>query len=200
MIRRQSAPTLQQMAESLRIVEIENALTGLGWTQRRLAQELGVTAQAITNWLKGKDFPRPAALLKLSRALKISFEQLVDRGQSEPIIAFRRKAATKTTLEIFDKARSLGNLLRPLVPHLGALDDDQLVFRSTNQEYDHIQKLAATRRAAFGIGQNAVLDYRGLIGAFRANGAVLVPVIWEEKPVQMRCTFDSQTKTSPSST
>lgn len=169
------------MAESLRVGEIEKALAGLGWTQRKLAAELGVTAQAITNWLKGKDFPRPAALLKLARALNLSFEELIDRGQAEPIIAFRRKAATKTTLEIVDRAKSLGNLLRLLVPHLNSLDDDQLVFRSASIEYDHIQKLAASRRAAFGVSQNSVLDYQRLISAFGENGAVIVPVIWEEK-------------------
>lgn len=169
------------MAESLRVGEIERALTGLGWTQRKLAAELGVTAQAVTNWVKGKDFPRPAALLKLARALSLSFEELVDQGQAEPIIAFRRKAATKTTLEIVDRARSLGNLLRPLVAHLDSLDDDQLIFRSTSTDYDHIQKLAASRRTAFGVGQSAVLDYQRLISAFGDNGAVIVPVIWEGK-------------------
>lgn len=172
---------LCKMAETLRIAEIEKALAGLGWTQRRLAEELGVTAQAITNWLKGKDFPRPSALLGLSRALGLTFENLVDRGRPEPIVAFRRKAATKTTLEIIDRAKSLGDLLRPLVPFLDSLDDDQLVFRSTSQDYDHIQKLAASRRSAFGVSQNAVLDYGRLISSFRENGAVIVPVIWEEK-------------------
>lgn len=173
------APYTPCMNASLRVGEIQKALEGLGWTQRRLATELGVTAQAVTNWLKSNDFPRPAALLKLARALNLSFEELIDRDQTEPVIAFRRKAATKTTLENVDRAKSLGNLLRPLVAHLHSLDEDQLVFRTTSIDYDHIQRLAASRRAAYGVTQTSVLDFERLIGAFAENGAVVVPVIWE---------------------
>ncbi|WP_419611285.1 helix-turn-helix domain-containing protein [Thiolapillus sp.] len=45
---------------------VHNALIKRGVTQKDLASEVGVSAQAVTNWLKGKDFPRPPALLKLN--------------------------------------------------------------------------------------------------------------------------------------
>lgn len=166
------------MAESLHITEVQSALKGLGWTQRKLADALDVTPQTITNWLKGEDFPRPAALLKLSRTLKLSFDQLIKSDVREPVIAFRRKAATKTTIEHFEKAKHIGHLLRPLVPMLDTLDEAQTVFRTPICDYDNVERLAASRRSALGISQDAVLEYGNLIKAFGQNGAVLVPVMW----------------------
>lgn len=166
------------MAETLHIAGVQGALKNLGWNQRKLAEAVGVSPQTVTNWLKGQDFPRPAALLKLSRELKLSFDQLVMSEACEPIIAFRRKAATKTTAEHFEKAKNIGYLLRPLVPVLDTLDEAQTVFRTPICDYDNVERLAAGRRAALGISQDAVIDYAQLIKAFRQNGAVLVPVMW----------------------
>ena len=45
---------------------LTRALQERGWTQKDLAREMGVTAQAVTNWMKGADFPRPDKLLKLA--------------------------------------------------------------------------------------------------------------------------------------
>lgn len=167
------------MAETLRLEEIKGALAELGWTQRKLADTIGVSPQTITNWLNAKDFPRPAALLKLSRALGRGFDQLVVSDVPDPIIAFRRKGATKTKLEHFEKAKHMGFLLRPLVPHLNAsLDLAQTVFRVPSCDYDNVQALAASRREALGLGQNVRLEYSHLVKEFGANGALLVPVIW----------------------
>lgn len=169
------------MTESLRIQPIKEALTGMGWTQRELASAVEVSAQTVTNWLQGKDFPRPAALLKLSRALGLSFGELVETAASEPVIAFRRKAATKTTLAHVEKAKHMGYLLKPLVRHLSKLDDDQTVFRQVGIDYDLVERLAKSRREAMKISQTDVLDYSKLISAFADNGAVLVPVLWGTK-------------------
>ncbi|HRW65421.1 MAG TPA: helix-turn-helix transcriptional regulator [Candidatus Competibacter sp.] len=169
------------MTQSLRIQNIEDALKGRGWTQRKLAAAVEVSAQTVTNWLKGNDFPRPAALLKLSRVLSLSFDQLVGSPEAEPVIAFRRKAATKTTLAHVEKAVRMGYLLKPLVAHLTTLDDDQVVFRQVNTDYDVVERLAKSRREEMGLSQDAVLDYTRLISTFADNGAVLVPVLWGEK-------------------
>lgn len=169
------------MPETLRLQQIEDALKGLGWTQRKLASAIEVSPQTVTNWLKGKDFPRPSALLKLSRTLGLSFDELVGSGEGEPIIAFRRKAATKTTLAHMEKAKRMGYLLKPLVAHLTTLDDDQTIFRQAGTDYDLVERLAKSRREAMALSQDVVLDYTHLISAFAANGAVLVPVLWGEK-------------------
>ena len=97
------------MEKALNTVAIENALLAHGLTQKELAEAVGTSAQSITNWLKGKDFPRPASLLKLATTLSLSFEQLVqanDVGRS--IIAYRKKANSKTTAAHIAKATAMG--------------------------------------------------------------------------------------------
>ena len=65
------------MQNTLHIESLRAALVQRGWTQKDLADQLGVSAQSVTNWLKGKDFPRPDKLLKLATTLQLSFSQLV---------------------------------------------------------------------------------------------------------------------------
>ncbi len=59
-------PYNSPMQKILHSDAVHNALIKRGVTQKDLASEVGVSAQAVTNWLKGKDFPRPPALLKLN--------------------------------------------------------------------------------------------------------------------------------------
>lgn len=151
-------------------------------TQAQLAKALGVSSQAVTNWLKGPDFPRPATLLKLAATLTLTFEQMVERDtSSQPIVAFRKKGSTKTTVAHINKAREIGELLKPLVPYLS----DQQVLRtqitSPSTEYHKLQLAAAQTRERLGIGEKAVLRYEHLIGEFWNCGAVLVPVMWGSK-------------------
>ena len=105
-----------------KIIHSENlkrALQARGWTQKDLAAELDVTAQAVTNWIKGVDFPRPDKLLKMATTLKLNFAELIlDSAKDQPVIAFRKKAGAKTTDAHILKAIAMGSLLKPLVPFL----------------------------------------------------------------------------------
>ncbi|KZL36066.1 hypothetical protein VT47_24780 [Pseudomonas syringae pv. syringae] len=47
---------------------------------------MGVSAQSVTNWFKGKDFPRPDKLLKLATTLHLPFAQLVEPYASGQVI------------------------------------------------------------------------------------------------------------------
>ena len=70
---------------------IRAALASKGWDQKKLAEAVGVSGQAVTNWMKGEDFPRPATLLKLASILSIGFDKLVQTDvASQPVIAFRK--------------------------------------------------------------------------------------------------------------
>ena len=83
-------------------------------TQKDLAREVDVTAQAVTNWMKGTDFPRPDKLLKLATTLKLGFAELVvSEAKGQPAIAFRKKGAAKTTDSHTLKAIAMGSLLKP---------------------------------------------------------------------------------------
>jgi transcriptional regulator with XRE-family HTH domain len=161
---------------------LRSALTAKGWDQKQLAEALGVSGQAVTNWMKGVDFPRPATLLKLATALSLSFEQLVRSDTTDqPVIAFRKKGAAKTTNEHVLHARAMGAMLKPLVAHLPARQSLRTQISDTSLAYDSLQATAAAVRAKLGIGPEAVLSYEHLIGQFAANDAVIVPVMWGAK-------------------
>ena len=162
--------------------KIKKALQARGWTQKDLARELGVTAQAVTNWLKGTDFPRPNKLLKLATTLKLGFADLVVSSvEGQPVIAFRKKGAAKTTDAHILKAVAMGSLLRPLVPFLPALPSLRVQISQPTTQYDMLQATALEVRKRLGLDGQAVLSYGHLIEQFVTNGAVIVPVLWGEK-------------------
>ncbi len=168
-----------------KVVHSENlkqALQARGWTQKDLATQLDVTAQAVTNWMKGADFPRPDKLLKMATALKLNFADLVlTSAKDQPVIAFRKKAGAKTTDAHVLKAIAMGSLLKPLVPFLPELRSLRVQIPSPTTQYDALQAVAAEVRTRIGLGGQAVLSYEHLIGEFATNGAVIVPVLWGEK-------------------
>ena len=164
---------------------IRQALEAKGWTQKDLASQLGVSAQSVTNWLKGADFPRPDKLLRLATTLKLRLDELVaapvEDLASRPVVAFRRKAASKTTDAHISKALAMGALLGPLVPHLPPLRALRTELTQPSADYPVLQRAVAQARDKLGIGQRAVLDYATLIGEFAANDAFIVPVLWGSK-------------------
>jgi transcriptional regulator with XRE-family HTH domain len=163
---------------------IKAALIDKGWGQKKLAEEVGVSAQAVTNWMKGEDFPRPATLLKLSLALSLSFDKLVLANQADqPVVAFRKKGSAKTTEEHLRRARAMGAMLKPLVAYLPARKALRTQISDTSLEYDRLQSIVAAVRSKQGIGQAAVLSYEHLIAEFAANDAIIVPVMWGQKNV-----------------
>jgi transcriptional regulator with XRE-family HTH domain len=170
------------MHRTLNAESIKLALQGKGWSQKELAAAVGVSAQSVTNWLKGADFPRPDKLLKLATTLKLRLDQLVamtaERAAAQPVVAFRRRAATKTTEAHIAKARGMGALLGPLVAHLPPLRALRTAIAQPPTDYAGLQRAVAQTRDKLGLGQQAVLDYATLISEFAANDAFLVPVLW----------------------
>ena len=170
------------MQKTLATDVVQNALMQRGLSQKDLAQSLEVSAQAVTNWLHGKDFPRPAKLLKLAATLHLNYDELVQNGSgNRPVVAFRKKGSAKTTRAHINKARDVGELLKLVVPYL----DQQQVLRtqitSPSTEYKKIQLAIAETRERLGIGEQAVLEYAHLISEFKHCGAILVPVLWGNK-------------------
>jgi len=162
--------------------KLKQALQARGWTQKNLATELDVTAQAVTNWMKGADFPRPDKLLKLATTLKLSFADLVlSPEENQTVIAFRKKGGAKTTDAHVLKAIAMGSLLKPLVPFLPELRSLRAQISSPSTQYDALQATAAEVRTRLGLGGQAVLSYEHLIDQFGSNGAVIAPVLWGEK-------------------
>lgn len=169
------------MQNTLHTDSLKAALTQRGWTQKDLAEKLGVSAQSVTNWLKGKDFPRPDKLLKLATTLQLSFSQLVEAPEDQPVVAFRKRAGTKTTDEHIQKAIGIGGLLKPLVDFLPKLPTLRTKISSPSTSYERLQSDASQVRSKLGLGERSVLGYQSLIAEFKSCGAVLVPVLWGQK-------------------
>lgn len=161
---------------------VRSVLSKQGITQKGLAESVGVSPQAVTNWLHGIDFPRPAMLLKLATILKLTFDQLVQSEDAgRPIIAFRKKGNAKTTTLHITKAVEIGMLLKPLVQYLPELRALRPLLTSPSKDYDKLQVAVSQTRKHLGLGEQAVLAYEHLISEFKNCGAVLVPVLWGAK-------------------
>ncbi|HEY1395468.1 helix-turn-helix domain-containing protein [Roseateles sp.] len=172
-------PSMHKVAHS---ENIKAALAQKGWTQKQLAEALGVSAQAVTLWLKGEGLPRPDKLLKLATTLRLSLGQLVYADDPDrPVVAFRKRAATKTTQQHVDAAVTRGKLLRALVPSLPELRALRTELPNPSVGYADLQRAVTQTRAKLGIGQDARLAYSVLISEFAANDAFIVPVLWGEK-------------------
>ena len=167
------------MHKVIHTINVKSAIQALGWTQKELAAQLGVTGQAVTNWMKGTDFPRPDKLLKLATTLKLGFSDLVQLPQAEqPVVAFRKKAGAKTKDEHVLKALGMGALLKALVPYLSPLPQLRRQLSDPSTEYAALQDVVAQVRKSLGLGEGGVLHYELLLGEFADNGAVVVPVMW----------------------
>ena len=69
---------------------------GRGWSQERLAKEIGVTRQAVGRWERGECLPDAMGLTGLARVFDIDSEWLLDEnaaGTPEPRAARRVKLA-----------------------------------------------------------------------------------------------------------
>jgi transcriptional regulator with XRE-family HTH domain len=169
------------MHKVIHSASIKAALAERGWTQEQLAVAVGESAQVVSNWLQGKNFPRPAKLLKLATTLQLGFDQLVMPETDAPRIAFRKKGGAETTDEHIVKARAMAALLRPLVDYLPQRRALHTSLPSPSTDHAPLQNAVAQVRQKLGIGQASVLRYEHLINEFRDNDALLVPVLWGEK-------------------
>lgn len=172
------------MEKTLQISRIQERLEERGLNQSALAEQLGLSRAAVSKWLKGSAFPRPAELLKLGKLLDLGFKDLVETGSSSPapLVAFRKRAGTKTTDGHTDKAREMGRLLEVLVPHLGY---DRFVtpvrLKNPVLEYRYLQDLVTKERLGLNLDPGNPIDFHDLIGRFSQLQAVLVPVMWGSK-------------------
>jgi len=172
------------MSKTLNTGAITDAMQGLGLNQAQLAGKIDVSRAAVSNWFSHSDFPRPDKLMKLGMALALSYKELVieEPAPFQPVVAFRRKAARKTTPEHVERAIRMGTLLRDLAPYLPF---EKLTLPPTLSnpvnEYGYLQRVSTKIRSLMGISQDAPIQYRDLIAWFGKFNAVLVPVLWGDK-------------------
>lgn len=165
----------------LNIEKITERLDSMGLTQSKLASELGVSRQIVTNWMKKEKFPRPEKLLRLAKLLKLSFDEIVLKiaTEEEPIIAFRKKGKHKIPKDYIESAKYIGSLLEKIVPYL-PFDHysrpPSLI--DPNQEYEYIHQVTKEIRKEINATGTSEIPFQSLISFFIQHHAVIIPVFW----------------------
>lgn len=168
--------------QKLNIESISLKLRDLGFTQSTLADKLSVSREAVSKWMSGESFPRPKLLLQLATILDLSFEQiaLADKA-GEPVVAFRKKAHTKTGDDDYSRAKEMGEMLKKIVPYLKTANLSQpSVLKNPINDYEYIQAAAKEIRDKINPSKEAI-SYDELITFFYDLHATLIPVLWGVK-------------------
>ena len=172
------------MSKQLNLPSITTAFEQKGLNAAAIADKLAVSREAVSKWLNGESFPRPDKLLQLALLLELKLDQLVIKlaSDAEPVIAFRKRGACKTTEVHVARAKEMGRLLKPLVPYLPF---DQFkrpaTLKAPTTDYYYLQNLVKSIRHDMGIGESEPVDFRHLIKFFSSLQMVLIPVLWGAK-------------------
>lgn len=171
------------MQKRLNTDKAQQAIDKAGLTQTAVADALGVTKEAVSQWLLHKSFPRPNKLLQLGKLLNLAFDDLVVKEDPHaPRVAFRKMRGTKTKDHHIEKAQEIGRFLRHLVPYL-PFDTFEMppVLKSPSCDYDYLRKVTAKVREDIHLGPVECVDFSHLIRRFSELQAVVVPVMWGAK-------------------
>ena len=171
------------MKKRLNIQNANNAMEAAGLTQTAVAEQLSVSKEAVSQWLKEKSFPRPNKLLQFAKLLQLGFGDLVIKEEPNvPVIAFRKKAATKTKDHHVEKAQETGRFLRHLVPYL-PFDTLEMppILKSPSCDYEYLCQVASKVRKEINLNETETVDFTHLIRRFSELQAVVVPVLWGTK-------------------
>lgn len=156
-------------------------MQAFGISASALADQLGVSRQTVSNWLNGRDLPRPDKLLRLSLALNLPFDQLVgtEQAPSAPVVAYRMSTNRKARDAHYERAVAKGEALEALVPHLPFdtfVQPEQL--KNPQADWGYVQSVARSLRAGLGLDDSDHLWFNHLIGRFKELQSVIVPVLW----------------------
>jgi transcriptional regulator with XRE-family HTH domain len=143
---------------------------------------LGISREAVSQWLKNKTLPRPAKLLQLGKLLDLSYKDLVSVDKLlEPKIAFRKVGSSKTTEKHIKGAKERGFALEQLVEFLPSemmIKPPALV--TPIDDYNYIQKATKLVRGEFNISNNKV-EFLDVIDILNRFNTILIPVLLGSK-------------------
>ena len=170
--------------KKLNLENIAGKLESMGLSQSKLASELGVSREAVSKWMKNEKFPRPEKLLGLAKLLKLRFEEIVVRVESEgePAIAFRKKGRHQISDEYIAEAKYMGSLLEKLVPYLpfDTFSRPPSLI-DPNQDYEYVHKITQEIRNYIGATGTSEISFQSLISFFDQFHAVIIPVFWGDR-------------------
>lgn len=163
---------------------LRTALIERGWQQTELAQAVGVSDAAVSQWLGGEHLPRPGMLLKIAMAIGAPVDRLLISdpvASDQPLVAYRRKGQQQTTAFQEDEALDQGFALERLATLLGPRPFKPREFSNPTTTYDHVEELAATVRSEISAKDGGPVEWSALIAWFSKQQAILVPVFWGER-------------------
>lgn len=170
------------MQKALNTNLIKERLVEYGYNQNKLSKDLGVSREAVSQWLKNKTLPRPAKLLQLGKLLSLSYDDLVSIDKSlEPKIAFRKQGSAKTTETHIKRAKEMGYAIEQLVEFLPPemmIKPPALAIPINN--YSYIQKAAKLIRDKFSISNHKV-EFAEVIDVLNQFNVILIPVLLGSK-------------------
>lgn len=171
------------MQKRLNTVKAQQAIDKAGLTQTAIADVLGVSKEAVSQWLNEKSFPRPNKLLRLGKLLNMAFDELVIKEDPfAPKVAFRKMKGNKTKNHHIEKAQEIGRFLRYLVPYL-PFDTLEMppILKLPNCDYDYLRKVTLKVREDINLEPTENVDFTHLIRRFGELQTVVVPVLWGAK-------------------
>lgn len=172
------------MDKTLNHEAIEEKCAERGLNQSSIAAQLGLSRNAVSKWFNNQSFPRPAELLKLGRLLGLRHSEIVEATKTveEPLVAFRKRGAGKTTDKHLSRAKDMGYMLNPVADFL---DFNRFIgppsLKNPSTDYRYLQDLASDIRRDLKIGGSTKIDFNDLIGLFHKYQSVIVPTLWGTK-------------------
>lgn len=170
------------MQKELNISLITQRTSELGLNQTKLSQEIGVSREAVSQWLSNENFPRADKLLQLGQLLKLKYSELVNiKDLNEPIIAFRKVGNAKTTEQHIKNAKLMGFELEKLVKYLPfeTITKPQALNKPQN-DYNYLQSAVLAIRESLGI-KKIRIETSEIINFYKKSKTILIPVLLGDK-------------------
>lgn len=187
-----------KLGERLRSARLQAQLS-----LRELAQQVGVSAQAISKYERGQDMPGSAVLIRLSEALGVSTEWLL----RPPMVSFSRPSyrahSSRLSQRQIDQIEArIQDWLERYLTIEQILNEPQTIRAPQIEvaEMEHVEQAAVELRTAWNLGMDAIpnlietLEAQGVkVGilkgaghfdalALTANGTIPVMVVKEGVP------------------
>ena len=164
---------------SLNINAISGKMTLLGFSQTDLAKKLKVSKEAVSQWVKGNKYPRPAKLLALAKVLRLTFDEIVVKDKiDEPIVAYRTNKNKKLTDENLTIAKDMGEMLKLLVPYFNRTAIfSPLTIPNPENSNAFIQKVAKEIKQRIGV-TGYELSFNEIMRLYDDFRIVFIPVMW----------------------
>ena len=146
-----------------------------------LADQVGVSREAVSNWLSGQSIPRPKALKAIAEALRAQPVELFQARAvaDEPVIAYRTVERKPVSAEAMSAGHDAARHLQTLLPHVGiAASVPPRRLSNPTADASCAREAAELVRREIAHAPGEKLDVDTLLNALRLYGALLVPVLW----------------------